>query len=89
MVSRLVLAGFLCYRSSGVVEGVSGEILVGLFDTDAVPPPGWHLSFLKGVMATLHLLPSVSGETLGLVRWSGSSVTLLLEGAAWYSANLC
>ena len=31
---------------------------------------GWHLSFLKGVVGTLHLLPCVPGETLGtnLVR---------------------
>ena len=39
-VSRLVLAGLLCYRSSGVVDGVSREILVGSPDTDTVPTSG-------------------------------------------------
>ena len=52
-------------------RGFSGEIPVGSSDTDAVPPAGWHLSFLKGVVVTFLLLHAVPGETLGPVRWSG------------------
>ena len=37
---------------------------------------GWHLPFLKGVVATLRPLPYVLRETLGPVRWSGSQRVL-------------
>ena len=73
--ARLGWRGFPCGASMlGIVWGCgwvcSGEILVGSFDTDAVPPsgdiiPSWRASWLP-----IHS-PRVPGETLGPACWSG------------------
>ena len=76
--------GLLCYGSSRVVDwGFSGEILVGSFDTDAVPP--LVASSLPGGRRGYPLSASicVPGETLGpMVR--AAAHALLLEGVDWH-----
>ena len=70
-------------------RGFSGEIPVGSSDTDAVPPAGWHLSFLKGVCAggnprTSALVRAVAWLSflkvlLGKRRFGARSVVVLLR----------
>ena len=71
-----------CDGSSGVVVGwQSGEILVGLTDTDAVMPIG-------AIVPSLRVLDIPSRTRGNPVTSPGSVVVVvfLLEGVAWYAA---
>jgi hypothetical protein len=84
------LAGFLCIGSFEGCGGVfSGEILVGLIDTDAVPPPGGTIPFWRASwLPYVHFPLCARGNPRTI--WSGQQrIAFLLEGAAWYLTIRC
>ena len=87
VVSRPFLVGLLATDCLGLWIGLQEKSLL-IHPTPTRWRSGSHLSFLKGVVATLHPLSFLSGETLGPVG-PGSSIDSLLEGVALYSSIRC
>ena len=76
VVVRPCPRGLLSVGSFGEAAGFFGRNPCRLGRHRRGAASGWHHPFMKGVVATLPLLPRVPGETLGPVRWPGQQHSL-------------